>query len=87
MLGMFQCGGGVVSELFRSPVVVLRRELDWLRARLKEERAEVRGLEARLGVERSVGLARLVDVVQADVDRTAALVSEYKKAIRALGGG
>lgn len=76
----------MVSELYRSPVESLRRDLDWLKARLKVERAEVAALEARLGSERSVGLAKLVDIVQADVDRTASLVSDFKKAIRVLGG-
>ncbi len=74
------------AELYRSPVEVLRREVEYLKERLKKERQEVRGLEAKLLVERSEGLARLLDICQQDVDATAALVARFRKAIRELGG-
>ena len=79
-------GGVVVCDLFRSPAQTLRRELDYLKGRLKVERAEARALEERLGRDRSEGLVKLLDLVLADVDRTAELVSEYKKALRSVGG-
>lgn len=74
------------DELYRSPVVVLRRELEYLKSRLKQERAEALGLERKLGDERSVGLAKLLDVVQKDVEATAELVKRFRRAIRVLEG-
>ena len=75
-----------MTTLYRSPVETLRREVDSLKERLKHERAEVKGLEAKLASTRSEGLVKLIDICQSDVDATAELVSEYRKAIRKLGG-
>jgi hypothetical protein len=83
MLGIIQ---RMTDGLFRSPMDVLRRECDYLKARLREERAEARRLEELLAEDRSEGLAKLLDLVLADVDRTAGLVSAYKKAMRLVGG-
>lgn len=68
--------------MFRPPSVVLRRELAYLRKRLKAERAEALVWEGRLLEERSEGLAKLLDAVLGDVARTEALVGEYRRVIR-----
>lgn len=77
----------MANTLYRSPVDVLRREMECLKQRLRDERREAKQLEARLIDDKSEGLAKLLDIVLADVDRTAELVSEYRKTIRKLGGG
>jgi hypothetical protein len=73
-----------MTELYRSPSDTLRREVEHLKARLKQERAEVAGLEAKLMVEKSAGLALLIDICRKDVDATEGLVVSYRKAIRKL---
>ena len=78
--------GAEVTDLYKSPVQVLRREIDYLKDRLRQERSEVAGLEEKLGRDRSEGLIKLIDICQRDVDATAALIARYRKAIRTLEG-
>lgn len=69
-------------DLYRTPADVLRRERDHLKARLKEERAELRQY-ADLAKEVNGEMAGLLESVTADVKATEALLAEYKRVIKA----
>ena len=70
-------------DLYRTPIDVLRRERDHLKARLKEERAELAEyLELAKGVKGE--MADLLNRVTADVRKTEALLAKYRTALKAV---
>lgn len=69
--------------LYREPVEVLRRERDWLKLRLRQEKAELGELRERAKVVKAE-LAEMVRVVADDVRETEALLNRYRDAIKAV---
>lgn len=71
-------------NLYRTPGEVLRHERDYLKARLKDEKAELARYEA-LAKDVLAEMDALLDSVRADVRSTGALLAEFKAAIKAVG--
>jgi hypothetical protein len=73
-------------DLFPSPIEVLRRQRDYLKQRLKEEKAELaRYAEIAKGV-RGGGLEELIEGVAEDVSLTEGLLATYREAIKRVRG-
>ena len=73
------------ANLYPSPVDALKRQRDYLKARLKSEQAEVARYEELLGQPQG-GLEALRDLAVEDAKATSELVAAYRVAIRKLEG-
>lgn len=68
-------------NLYREPADTLRVELEYLQARLREERAEVNRYKA-MASKRDEGLRKLIENAEEDAAMTASLVKDYRAAIK-----
>ena len=70
-------------DLYRPPADCLRREMAWLKERLKEERADLQRF-VDLAKELKGEMAGLLDSARRDVQATEDLIAMYRKAIRVV---
>jgi hypothetical protein len=73
-----------MTDLYVEPIDVLRREIAYLKERLRDERDEVKRFK-EIEAKRSEGLADLIRRAEDDAEMTASLIVDYRAAIRKVG--